>query len=439
MSDPAIYDVLIIGGGPSGSTAAIALAREGLRVAVLEKAEFPRFQIGESFLPYNYQLMRELGLDTKLRDLPHSRKVGAEFGMGGVLDTSVFRFNTGLVGGANETFNIARADFDRMLLDTAREAGAEVLQPVTVKRIVHLEDGRVEVETHNGARIAARYLFDASGQATVIGRHLGLRQQMTDPHLRKVAYFGHFQNVKRLEGELEGCPCVAMCDEGWFWLIPLNDHWTSVGLVLKPEVARATGVPANRMLSWAMERCPLVRDRMSHATGEATNMVRADFSYDCRPFAGPGYFLLGDAAMFLDPVFSSGVCFGMVEGVNAAERVAAILRGEQAPQAARRQYIRHIDGAAYWFRRAIRYYYDHNFRELFLHGHGPFQMQRAVLAVLAGHVFPKPPLSVRWRFRLFEWTLRLHRHSAVAPRRERFSLLNAPAISNVAPLQVAVT
>ena len=431
------FDVVIIGGGPAGSTAALCLARKGARVIVIEKAAFPRFQIGESFLPYNFELLRKLGLLERVQALPHIQKLGAEFGMGQAVDTSQFHFSIGLTGGENETLNVVRADFDNALLDAAQDAGAQVLQPATVKRIEQLNEQGVVLATED-RQITARFVLDASGQATMIGRHLKLRQDLDDPHLRKIAYFGHFTKVDRLPGKMAGYPTVAMFDEGWFWMIPLDEERTSVGLVLDPDAAKRVDVPAREMLAWAIERCPLVKSRMAHAVGEQTNMVRADFSYRCTPVAGPGYFLLGDAAVFLDPVFSSGVCLGMAHGVEAADRVADVLEGRATPAAAAAKYRRYVASSSRWFAKLIRYYYDHAFRELFLQGQGPLRVHAAVLAILTGHVFPRPSFAVRWRFYLFELIVRLHRRIAIVPRRERFSLL-AGADSTAASAPAAAT
>jgi flavin-dependent dehydrogenase len=423
---PDVWDAIVIGGGPAGSIAALDLARRGRRVILLEKAQFPRFHIGESFLPATFDRLRELGLEPELRKLPHVPKFGAEFAMGYGGKHLEIEFSGGFCPGY-ETFNIERSIFDQMLLRQAELAGAEVHQGVAVKQIVSLMDGDVRIVTEGG-EFRGRFLLDASGQQTVVGRHLGTRKTAEEPHLRKVAYFGQFENVWRPPGRMEGHPLIAMMEEGWFWVIPLNAHRTSVGMVLDADVARrimeSENINPDAMLAWGIARCPVVRERMRDASGTVEpNRVLADFSYRCRPYAGDGYFLIGDAAAFMDPIFSTGVSVAVNGARAVAQYVDDILAGRMSADRARKRYIAHLEQSTATLFQLIRQYYDHSFRELFLNGTGPLEVHKAVIGVLAGNVFPRPPWKLRWRLRVFDFLVNLNRRKKLVPRQRRFSLL----------------
>jgi flavin-dependent dehydrogenase len=414
------YDALILGAGPAGATAALCLARKSLRALVIDRATFPHFHIGESLLPRNFQLIHDLGLAERTAKLPQTAKFGAEFVTGHGRDGGSIRFADGLVPGSDRAMNLERGPFDKMLLDAAREAGAEVIENVAVRGFPRLADGDVAVELSDGRTVAGQWLIDASGQSTLVGKHLGLRRVL--PHLKKVAYFGHFKGVERPPGQEGGYIRIVMCEEGWFWLIPLDEERTSIGLVLDDFRARQAGVPADRMLAWGIERSPLVARWTAKAEFSTNNGVIADFSYRCAPYAGPGYFLVGDAATFVDPIFSTGVCLAMMSAVRAAEEIAGLLGGAEA-KPARRRYIRYVEGSSKVFFRIVDQFYDPAFRDLFMSGEGPLQIHRAIISLLAGEVFPRPAFSVRWRLRLFDFFCFAQRRFPFQPRRERWSLL----------------
>lgn len=419
------WDVVVVGGGPSGALAATVAARRGLSVLVLEKARHPRFQIGESLLSRNMRLLEELGLADGIERLPRTIKSGGSFAFGNGDELVDFRFANSLEPFPADTFNMERSLLDDYLAGCARRAGAEVVEGTAVRQVLELGDGRtaVRVRSEDGreAVVRGRCLLDASGQAAVVGRHLGIRRPL--PDLRKIAYFGQLRDVERRPGEPGGFPVILFCDEGWFWLIPLDEERTSVGFVVDEEVARAIDVPAREMLAWGMERCPLVRHLTRRSAPPEWTRVAADFSYRCDPCAGPGYFLLGDAASFVDPVFSTGVCLGMESAVRAAELCAATLDGSLSPRRAARVYRRFVAQTSGPLFRLVRHFYRHSFRELFLHGQGVLQVHRAVTTALAGHIFPRPSFRVRWRLRLFDLLVSLQERVALVPRRRGWSLL----------------
>jgi len=392
---------------------------------VLEKTTFPRFHIGESILPRNTTLLKELGLWEELLKLPHVPKYGAEFAMGDDSVSMCFTFDQCLIPGP-VVFNIERSLFDRMLMEQARAAGAEVRENTTVKEIRKLGENAVEVSI-GSETIDGRMLLDCSGHGTLVGRHLGTRRNFTDPNLQKVAYFEHFDNVERLPGDASGHPSIIVTKEGWFWIIGLNETRTSVGFVTHPHFVKQLDVPPEKMLAWAIARCPVVRHRMRDSSGPMKNRILSDFSYTCEEFAGPGYFLVGDAGCFLDPIFSTGVTLAMVGATEAARNTIGILQGDIAASRARREYQKFVKGSTSVFWSLIKAYYTHSFRELFLNGQGPLKVHNAVISILAGQVFPRPPWALRWRLWFFFLCTQLQKFFELVPRRKEFSLLATEA------------
>jgi flavin-dependent dehydrogenase len=401
-----VHDAIVIGAGPAGSVAALLMARDGLDVVVVDKGKSPGQRVGESFMPRALQILRELGLEAEMRALPHIRKFGGEFVLGHENHGFIARFQRAWPLGELEAFNLERAPFDAMVCGAAIAAGADVCQGIAVTGIERLADGDVAVGTEAGT-LRARWLVDCSGQGTVLGRHLETRTVAQG--LDRVAYYTIAEGVTRKHYPDDGAVIGVIHEEGWFWVIPLDSHRTSIGAVLRRDLAGKAGVKADRMLRWAIARSPQMAARCRDAVLPETNEVIANFTYSCSPWAGPGYFMAGDAATFLDPIFSTGVTLGMESGRHVARLICDLVCGRTSPEIARREYVSRIQDVTRTFFGLVSAFYDPSFRELFLSDRNPLGVRRAILTLLSGYAF-EAPFFLRWRLGLlyvFVWFNRL--------------------------------
>ncbi len=396
-------DVLIVGGGPAGSTAATVLARRGWRVLMLEKARHPRFHIGESLLPMNLPILERLGVLDAVEAIG-VRKNGADFPRPADGRTLLFAFSRALRDSPDHAFQVRRDEFDQLLFDHARGAGADCRDGVTVERIDFAADGRpalAHARADDGRTFAVRprYLLDASGRDTFLGARLKLKRK--NPKHQSAAIFSHFEGVERRPGEDAGNITIERFADGWAWLIPLRDGSMSIGIVAGPAVLKQRRGDTEQFLMETLRGIPTVRPRIEGARRIAPVHATGNYSYRCSRMSGPGWSLIGDAYVFIDPIFSSGVFLGMHGAERAAEAVDAILRAPAREASLQRALQRGLDRGLAEFSWFIYRFTTPTMRHLFSNPRNVLQVEQAVISLLAGDVFDAPEVTRRLRlFRL---------------------------------------
>ena len=337
MLDPS-YDVVVMGGGPAGSSAASFLRLKGHSVLVLEKEIFPRFMIGESLLPAIWELWAKLGVIEKLEAVGYPVKRGVLFRL--EKEDSDYAYRTDEFPEYFDrpwAYHVDRASYDQIMLDNAREKGADVLEGCPVKEVLFEDERAVGVRYHDHTgkehEVGARVVIDATGRSSFLARKLGRRYPNKD--LVKVAYYTHFEGADRRTAE-DGSTMtdIHTTDGGWIWCIPLCDDVTSVGVVLDKDYVQANKGNPQLFLDRAIGSCDLVSGWLKDATQSQPVRNVASISYLNDNFVGDGFLMVGDASMFIDPIFSAGVTLATRGAEIASEVVSDALNNGDTSEAA---------------------------------------------------------------------------------------------------------
>ena len=331
-------DVVVVGGGPAGSTLATMVAMRGHKVILLEKDRFPRFQIGESLLPSTiHGVCRLTGVADELAKAGFTRKRGGTLRWGANPEPWTFSFSVSpkMAGETSFAYQVERSKFDKILLDHARRKGVDVREEHAVTAVLSGEDRVLGVAYQDAAgrsgEIHAKYLVDASGNKSRIYQEVGATRRYSE-FFRSLALFGYFENGKRMAEPNSGNILCAAFDSGWFWYIPLSPTLTSVGAVVRQEMAAKIQGDPEEALNGLIAECPMISDYLSDAKrvtdGQYGELrVRKDYSYANTKFWRPGMALVGDSACFVDPIFSSGVHLATYGALLAARSINSVLAG----------------------------------------------------------------------------------------------------------------
>jgi flavin-dependent dehydrogenase len=399
------YDIIIIGGGPAGTTIGSLLAEKGWSVALLEKSHHPRFHIGESLLPMNLPIFERLGVLEEIAEIGIV-KYAAEFNsLVTTPEQDIFYFAKAYDKNHPFAYQVRRSEFDEILFKNCQRKGVNTFEGMTVNK-VDLESETKQVWAVNEAgeqHYQCRYLIDASGRDTFLANRLKTKQR--NPQHQMAAIFGHFENVIRRDGDDAGNISIYWFAQGWIWLIPLKDGMMSIGCVCWPDYLKSRACSLNEFLLQTLALTPQLTERLKNARLATEAQATGNYSYRSSQMVGEGYLLIGDAYAFVDPVFSSGVYLAMKGASRGAELVDAVLKNpsQQARLAANFQKSVHAEIEAFcWF---IYRFNTPALHKLLMSSDEQAQhplkqkMKSAVISVLAGDAYNT---DSQWYLRLFK-------------------------------------
>src|SRR3984893_9118724 len=404
-------DAVIVGGGPAGSTAGTLLAKHGWNVAIFEKERFPRFKIGESLLPGSLCTFERMGVKEKIDRADVIVKYGGKIVSACGTRANRFLFSNVFRCKYPTAYQVERSQFDRILLDHAAESGCEVKQGEKVTHFSCDQQG-VTIRTAAG-EFRGQYLLDCSGRNALVDSQFNLRRNY--PELRKFSLYAHFEGVDRATGIDGTLTQMVRGRDRWFWIIPITATKTSIGVVLDAQTFKRMKLSPEAAFLQTLRENPKVMEQLSGARRITEVYSTGDYSYRNKRFTGERWVLAGDAAGFIDPVWSSGVFIAVLSGEKAADMLDRTLRQPQRRAAEFARYERQLGRVLDLYLKFVTAWYTQEFAEVFFHPREFFQLVPAVHSVLAGSEQRMP--EVRWRLWVFDFLVFLQKRFAlIAPR-----------------------